>query len=178
MGSGYAIGFDAERLNHQSYSFKLRKVIYSTEQQKQILRELLETVTDSFKRMTDGMDFDRAEPIIDSHNLIFEEEVVKYAPFFKHSAFHEEQEWRLTYFPTENAYSNRIKFRSGSLGIIPYAEIGVADYGNNEQRDILPIVSIRIGPTAQPVLARKALEMVAGSKYPDIEISASDVPFR
>lgn len=177
-GAGYAIGFDTKRLDHPSYPFKLRKVLYCIEKQKQIICEILEVVRASHKRITAGVNFDSVQSISDAHALIFEEEVEKYAAFFKHPTFHEEQEWRLIYFPTENAYSNQIKFRSGSLGIIPYAEIGLPDGKNNEQGGTLPIASIRIGPTAQPLLARKALEMVAGGRYPDLEILGSDVPLR
>ena len=169
-GSGYAIGFDTKRLTHPSYSFRLLKVIYSREKQKQILNEILGAVTDSFKRMTD-VDVDNAESLTEAHAVIFEETVTRYAPFFKHPTFHEEQEWRLIYFPTGDAHSNQIKFRGGNLGIIPYAKISVPDSKNNDQEGILPIVSIRIGPTGQPALARKALEMVAVGKYPNLEIA-------
>ena len=174
-GSGYAIGFDTKRLIHPSYSFKLCKVIYSREKQNQILNEILRVVRDSFKRMTDGMDVDGAESLTEAHAMFFEETVTRYAPFFKHPTFHEEQEWRLIYSPTGDAYSNQIKFRSGNLGIIPYVKIGVPD---SKKKDQLPIVSIRIGPTAQPALARKALEMVAVGKYPDLKISGSAIPLR
>lgn len=178
MGSGYAIGFDTNRLNHPRDSIRLRKVEYSRDEQKQILHKILEVVGDSLKRVTKGMTYDTARPHADSHALIFEEEVVKYAAFFKHPTFREEQEWRLIYFPTENSYSSQIKFRSGSLGIIPYTQISLPDGKNNDQEGILPIASMRIGPTANPALAKKALEMVAHSKYPNLEITASDVPLR
>jgi len=178
-GSGYAIGFDTERLVHPSHAFKLRKVLYHIEEQKQILNKILSAVRDSlFSRLTEVMSFDSAESLAEEYAVIFENEVARYATFFKHKKFQEEKEWRLIYSPTENVYSNQIKFRSGRFGIVPYTEIGLPDGKNNDHGGLLPIVSVRIGPTAQPVLERKALDMLAGGKYPDIEILKSDVPLR
>jgi len=178
-GSGYAIGFDTERLVHPSCAFKLRKVLYHVEEQKQILNKILNAVRNSlFSRLTEVVNFESAKSLAEEHAVIFEDEVARYATFFKHKKFHEEKEWRLIYSPTENVYSNQIKFRSGRFGIVPYTEIGLPDGENNDHGGLLPIVSVRIGPTAQPVLERKALEMLAGGKYPYLEILESDVPLR
>ncbi len=165
-GFGYAVGFDTERLNYPCNGFELRKVIYSKEKQKQIINEILETVMISLKKMTNTMNIDSAESIIETHAHIFEEEVAKYSAFFKHSTFSDEDEWRLIYLPAEET----IKYRAGHLGIIPYIEIDLPDGKSN-------VVSIRIGPTVQPELARKALDMLA-TGYQHIEILSSVIPLR
>ncbi|MDO9470373.1 MAG: DUF2971 domain-containing protein [Nitrosomonas sp.] len=165
-GFGYAVGFDTGRLKYPCNGFELCKVIYSKEKQKQIIDEILETVTISLKKMTKTMNVDRAESIIETHAHIFEEEVAKYSVFFKHSSFSEEDEWRLVYLPVEGT----IKYRAGRLGITPYIEIDLPDGKNN-------VASIRIGPTVQPELARKALDMLA-TGYQHIEILSSDIPLR
>lgn len=171
-GFGYAIGFDTKPLlNHPKNAFELRKVIYSVEEQKQIVNEILEAVIASLKRMTNTMNVDSAMFFTEAHAQIFEEEITKYSTFFKHPTFHEENEWRLICFPTRNADSNQIKYRCGCLGIIPYVEVRLPDDKNN-------IASIRIGPTVQPELAIKALEMLAGIKYLNLEISSSAIPLR
>jgi len=170
-GFGYAIGFDTKRLSYPNNTFELRKVIYSVEEQKQIINEILEAVIASLKRMTNTMNVDSADSIAEAHAHIFEEEITKYATFFKHPTFHEENEWRLIYLPIENAYSNQMKYRGGCLGIIPYVEVDLPNGKNN-------IASIRIGPTVQPELAKKALEMLAGIKYPNLDISSSAIPLR
>ncbi|SDY10641.1 DUF2971 domain-containing protein [Nitrosomonas sp. Nm33] len=165
-------------LNHPTYGFRLCKVIYSQKEQKQILNKLLEAVTVSLKRNTEGMNFDSATFLTNAHAQVFEEEVKRYAAFFKHPSFYEEQEWRLVYFPTEKTYSNQIKFRSSSLGIIPFVEIGMRGDKDNDHERILPIISIKIGPTVDSSLARKALEMVVNNRYPNLEISYSTIPLR
>lgn len=178
-GSGYAIGFDREEFVHPSCAFKLRKVLYDLEKQKQILNKILNTVRDSlFSRLTEAITYDSAQSLAEEHALIFEDEVTRYATFFKHKTFQEEQEWRLIYSPTEDAHSSQIKFRSGRLGIIPYTEIGLPECEGDGQRGILPIVSVRIGPTAQPKLERKALGMLTRDMYPNLEFLDSAIPLR
>lgn len=171
-GAGYAIGIDAKRLVHLEDTFVIRKVVYSLKDQKKILNEILQVVRDSLKKLTDFLDNDDAEPLIENHAKIFENEVEKYASFFKHKAFKAEKEWRLIYSPKEDAHSNQIKFRSGRFGITPYKEIDMPD---NEK---LPIVSVRVGPTAQPELGIKALYMMADNIYPGFEALKSGVPLQ
>jgi hypothetical protein len=177
-GSGYAIGFDPKRLVYSRYDFKLCKVLYCLEEQKQILTKILKAVTDSLYRLTVGLNLDSAMPLVDAHAIIFEDEVTRYATFFKHKTFSEEKEWRLIYSPTEKVLPELIKFRNSRLGLIPYTEIGFPAGENNKQGGMLPIVSVRIGPTAQPALGRKALEMLAGSRYLNLAVLDSAVPLR
>lgn len=178
-GAGYAIGFDTKRLEQPNFAFEFCKVIYSVEKQKQIINKILNAVRDSlFSRLTEVMNFDSAQSLAEDHAVIFEDEVARYATFFKHETFREEQEWRLIYSPTENAPSNQIKFRSGRFGLIPYTEIGLPNGVSDDPGRILPVASVRIGPTAQPMLERKALEMLVGGMYPNLEILYSAIPLR
>jgi len=171
-GAGYAIGFDTKRLVHSKGAFELRKAIYSAEDQKQILNEILQVVTDSLKELTDCLNSDDADPLIENHAKIFENEVEKYASFFKHKAFKAEEEWRLIYSPKTDGHSNQIKFRSGRFGLTPYKEIRMLDDKK------LPIVSVRVGPTAQPELGVKALHMMADNIYSGFKAFKSDVPLQ
>lgn len=178
-GSGYAIGFDTKRLVHPSCTFTLREVLYSVEKQKQILNKILDAVrTSLLNNLTEGMSFESASSVAEDHAVIFEDEVARYATFFKHETFQEEQEWRLIYSPTENAPSNQIKFRSGRFGLIPYTEIGLPNGVSDDPGGMLPVASVRIGPTTQPMLESKALEMLVGGMYPNLEILYSAIPLR
>lgn len=171
-GAGYAIGFDTKRLVDINGAFEIRKAVYSVEKQKQILNGILQVITDSLKELTDYLDYSSAEPLIENHAKIFENEVVKYAKFFKHEGFKAEEEWRLIYSPRKNDDSNQVKFRSGRFGLTPYQEIGLPD------GEKLPVVSVRVGPTVQPELGIKALHMKADDIYPGFEAFKSDVPLQ
>lgn len=177
-GSGYAIGFDANLLNHSGNAFMLRKVSYSPEAQAQIISEALEVVAGSFLRLTNGINFESALSLMDAHASIFDEEITRYAAFFKHSTFSEEEEWRLIYFPTEGDSSIQIKYRSGSLGIIPYIEIDLPEGKTKSPHGQYPIVSIKAGPSMHPELSKKALGMLAKQKHLNLKISGSGIPLR
>ncbi|MGZ8173110.1 MAG: DUF2971 domain-containing protein [Methylobacter sp.] len=171
-GAGYAIGFDTKRLVNQNDAFEIRKAIYSVKKQKQILNEILQVVTDSLKELTGHPDYSNVDLLFENHAKIFENEVVKYAKFFKHEGFKAEEEWRLIYSPRKDDDSNQVKFRSGRFGLTPYQEIGLPD------GEKLPVVSVRVGPTVQPELGIKALHMKADDIYPGFETFKSDVPLQ
>ena len=48
------------------------------------------------------------------------------SPMFKDNAFHAEKEWRIVYFPTDEAMKN-LKYREGQSGVIPYFDLKLFD---------------------------------------------------
>lgn len=179
-GAGYAIGFNIQCSQSSVQYLSLRKIIYSPDEQKQILKKTIEMFVDSLKKSTVGMNVSDAECSIETHARLFENKALKYAASFKHPSFREEQEWRLIYFQNENSSSVNIKFRSGNLGVIPFAQIELSNMDIRDKRSDITnhICRIIIGPTAQPNLAQNAIKMLVRKKFFDLNISISNIPLR
>ncbi|MGZ8159782.1 MAG: DUF2971 domain-containing protein [Methylobacter sp.] len=169
-GAGYAIGFDTDQFKQLLEDFKFHKVIYCEEKQKQILKDTVSVVIDSLKELIANPGNDSEIDRIEGYASIFEWQVRKYAPFFKHKDFEAENEWRLSYLPPVTDQSDIVMFRNGRFGLTPYAEIEIKIPGN----DTLPIISVMSGPTARP---SNVLDMMK-IKYQDFEILKSNIPLR
>jgi hypothetical protein len=90
---------------------------------------------------------------------------------FKHKSFREEREFRLVVGPIE-VPSKKISYRPSNIGIIPYMEIGFSD-------NILPIECIIVGPGPHQKRNEDSLrQMLALSTFENVEVSASDIPYR
>jgi hypothetical protein len=95
---------------------------------------------------------------------------------FKDPAYAEEEEWRVIRF----GHNVEIKFRPSGARVIPYVELELMSTADGEAKR-LPIKTITYGPTLEPDVAKKSLDMLLKSyKYPapDVEIKRSAVPFR
>jgi hypothetical protein len=103
-----------------------------------------------------------------------------FAPLYKHVAFEEEKEWRLTLssvgtqtFSEHHNASSKIHFRPGKSMMIPYREIDLRSI----ETDF--ISEITIGPTPHKDLSKQAVEELLRSVGHKVcEIKNSDVPYR
>lgn len=170
-GAGYAIGFDTDQFKQlpKAKDFKFHKVIYCEEKQKQILNSTVNVVIKSLKELIPNPSNDSNGQIIERHASIFEWQVRKYAPFFKHKDFEAENEWRLSYAPLA-IDPKEVEFRNGRFGLTPYTEIEI----NISDKGTLPINSVMSGPTVRP---SNVLDMMK-IKYQNFEILKSNIPLR
>lgn len=150
-GVGYSIGFKSESLAKNSESV-LKKVIYDKEEQvKAILSYINKCIPAS---TTDYAAFDVST---DLFSLLLS---------LKHSSFSEEREWRLIdsfigWKP--GIQSLDIKFRPSKNYFIPYREIQPQLIEARGEM-VLPIKSIRVGPSPEPSLAKEALNWLLWEK--------------
>ncbi|BBS37447.1 hypothetical protein WP5S18E01_22940 [Enterobacter cloacae] len=93
------------------------------------------------------------------------------APFFKHSGFSEEEEYRIVIRTL--CGDNKIKFRTNDKMIIPYIPILLT--GENK----LPLREIKVGPCEDFTLVRKGIELLLTvNGYSDVNITLSTIPYR
>jgi hypothetical protein len=95
---------------------------------------------------------------------------------FKDPAYAEEQEWRFIQF---GRHVSEIKFRPSGPRIVPYIELDLSlgEMGSKK----LPLTSITYGPTLEPDVTQRSLEMLLKHHTyarPDVEIHRSGVPYR
>ncbi len=103
------------------------------------------------------------------------------APFFKHSAFSDEKEWRLVIYCPENSlnyslsnsnFQNQIFYRPGKSSIMPYVKVKIAE---------LAINSITLAPSRpDKKIQNNSIRYFLTNTFPNkiIPISESTVPFR
>lgn len=96
---------------------------------------------------------------------------------FKDPAYREEREWRAIQFGLD---APSIKFRPQEGNIVPFVELDLtAAEGSGRGR--LPIRRIRYGPTLEPGLSDRALEIFCdslGYSDPKVTVSQSGIPYR
>ncbi len=101
--------------------------------------------------------------------------VYKITPFFKHSGFSEEKEFRIVIQPSSRF--ERLKFRVNAHGLIPYLEIKAKE--KNKWQGRLPLKSVRIGPCKDRFLMAQGIEFLLYSKgYKNVSYSFIETPFR
>ncbi|WP_161594314.1 DUF2971 domain-containing protein [Paenibacillus sp. CFBP13512] len=133
------------------------KVIYEKSEQKAILSSELRKVVDYFFENSNPCSKEYQKNIIDQlfHRWAY------YYPFFKHSSFISEQEYRMVFSPDEF-----IKYRVYQGIMAPYIAIPLVDENN-----ILPITEITVGPMVKHELALEGLRRWITSRVESKSIS-------
>ena len=167
-GGGYSIGFNfndetkfshnIEDLNDTSYII-LRKVIYSSKTQKEILQRYISGIIESAKKSIENHkenSFDvglwATQVSMNASNLLFD---VIFT--FKNEAFKEEKEWRLIKAMSADHNPDLLKFREIDDSLIPYLETYI--YNVSDDRFVFPISSLKFGPMLDPISSRSSLEL-------------------
>lgn len=176
-GSGYAVGFETDKLKIIDSDFRLYKILYCEKKQKEILRAMINLVISSFNKSIIGTSLDENEKIADEHVRIFEEEIVSLATYFKHPSFSEEEEWRLVFDSGNNKCSKERKFRSSVNGIVPYVEYA-ACFEEGKTKQLLPLNEVWLGPTVKQEAAIKSIKMITDDIYSELDVRGSNIPFR
>jgi hypothetical protein len=205
-GAGYSIGFHWGGLFNNPRSAMdqpLSKVVYDEQVQLTLIRELVDEICRALEAAAapDTVSVDVKHALIDDALRALRIVLMEYLPYFKHSSFQEEHEWRIvqncdayeeyeilpTYAGYEGLNLGRVKFRSSAGTIAPYVELDLGSPGNRFLGK-LAIASVRHGPAQHPALAKAALRIlvekqgyqvvVLGHEVDAVQILGSDVPLR
>lgn len=175
-GGGYAIGIDPTGLACPPTSYPqperfLNRVIYNEKHQVEILGEVADSMLALFG---DGAATEQETTEADARLLSALGEVAGYVFSFKDPAWAEEQEWRAVYVVPHGEHQG-VQFRAGGGVAVPFVPLAMGtDPGGR-----LPIRRIVQGPSADPDMSTKSLQLLLSSNgYPDTEIAASTVPLR
>lgn len=147
---GYSIGFDGDLLRQVAapQGFQLDRCIYERSAQEELADQWAQrSVARLLSNLGSAADIaayvrDNCRPFLD--------DFVKFAPFIKHSAFKDENEWRLAGLVPAN--DPRLQVRASRSMLMPYLPIDL----NLNKTDPL-VWNVRVGPTPHPELATDAV---------------------
>jgi len=174
-GSGYALGFDAERMRKsllhldEAISPRLIKIEYRRARQEQIVRYAidlyLQDVAVSPSAPTAANDREAAMlaplPILLGTLL----------PQFKHPVFSEEREWRLIAHVNESQGRRHLQFTHRRSHIVPHLTLGFDG--------ALPLVSVTHAPSSEPDMKKEGMRELLNSRgYESVSVLGSDIPLR
>lgn len=186
-GSGISIGFKSNSTfwDYQPLA-SLRKVIYDTDEQNRILKNILHT----YLTVPDWEE-NKSRKFISSKKIAKRciSSFYEYITYFKNNSFKDEQEVRWVYKSDKN-YLKMAKlkkpkkeFRISNNKIIPYLSSrnipeSKSKYGLKREK-LLPIVDIVVGPQKDADLVVCGIKELLKSKgYKNVEVRKSLVPYR
>ncbi|HDR2890719.1 TPA: DUF2971 domain-containing protein [Enterobacter asburiae] len=105
------------------------------------------------------------------------------APFFKHSGFREEEEYRIV---IRNLFgNNKIQFRNNGKTIIPYIPVTLTGEEKPTEEKVrqktlkLPLREIKVGPCEDFMQVKKGIELLLKvNGYFGVNITRSSIPYR
>jgi hypothetical protein len=188
--SGFAIGFPAELVIAATASkgWYLAACVYEREQQREIIRNLVEEVLE--ENLSGEPGFTTGEK--DEQGISFRGPagnliayLYRYAPILKDKSFKEEREWRVISRPLMNQ-SQDFCFREGRSFLIPYSKFPLHAEGIEFR-----LREIVIGPTPYQELSKSSIRNFLVSKNmnvstglepilggPSVDVEISTVPYR
>jgi Protein of unknown function (DUF2971) len=171
---GFSIGFSGAYLRAAAdeLNFWLAPVIYDEDQQRTVIRALLEDVLqENLQRTATSVEFEREEPVPLGGNL--GAYLNRYAPLLKHKSFSEEAEWRIISRPL-SCRAERFEYRAGASMLTPYFRIPLS---SDKRR--LNIEEVVVGPTPHPGQSVASLRgFLLRHDLRDARVSNSQVPYR
>ena len=145
---GVSIGFNADMIveSAKNQKFIIGQCIYSLDDQKKIISQLIDCVEDLAKQDGQNTDSSKRHPS-NSFNDVFEKievNLLKIAALIKHPSFHEEQEWRVVSPIIENYVISPIEYREGKSMLIPFIRFNLPETSTRN----IEIDNVVLGPTA------------------------------
>ncbi len=172
IGFGFLTQFLADDL-------PLKSVIYDAGKQRTIVADCIKTAVNAYReivgRSPDLVSWGRTH-IATAFSKATAEMLLR----FKNPVWNDEAEWRLIVIQNPSAQGSKTFVRESDFGFTPYIHIKPVEKGRH-QNGRLPIGSLKIGPTANPELTKRALEIfIAGTEYKEnyVTISNSSIPLR
>ncbi len=192
QGGSVCIGFDKEMIQNfcNVERYTLSKCIYSHEEQKNKISQLLDECLNVFPKSKmsrseyENLDSKgQVDHEIAYYALIrngkdkslndvavnkFLEAISEFAPTVKNYGFHEEAEWRII---ARNP-SYKINFRASSTHLIPYINLPIFDCGKSLIKEII------VGPNPNSDRCVNSIKkLLASCTLEDVEIKTSEIPF-
>lgn len=177
---GYALGFrPASLIQAEWLQFQLMRCEYGAEEQKAIVKDLVEGRLRLERERSAGRQDDAARPneprFIDPFESIGES-ILKIAPALKHESFREEKEWRLVSRPISASF---LKFRPGSSTLVPYYECQLSGKDLAGAKVEAVLEEIVVGPTPNMDQAVSAVEqLLHNGSFKGCRVSRSSIPYR
>lgn len=179
-GNGYALGFkqsNALFASAKQHSFNLVRCAYDLQEQKKLCVYLVESFREGMITKQSWWPQEKGVPsrvraFFTRYQWNLALALVMAA--LKHRGFEEEREWRLvSQYPEEALYG--VAFRPGRFGITPYFALPL----NLKEDEGLHIDEIVIGPTANRVASRAALDVLLAKREIAVgRIKISQTPLR
>jgi hypothetical protein len=167
----YSLAFDTTKFASDNYFVQAYKIIYKYEDQIAFVDRIIDVVNQYYQ--DHRAELEKDDEVEDFMRMI--SSTVSYSIMrLKNPAFEAEQEWRLVYMNIDEHNQERLKFRNGRWGMVPYIEMKPPLASIN-----LPITEIMVGPSPHAETAQHSLSMfldVLSRK--DIKLSRSTIPIR
>jgi len=171
--SGFSIGFSGPLLRSISdaLNFWLVPVIYDEDEQRQLVRTLLDDVlSENVQRAGNGEEEDGPKYRSGGSLVAY---LHRYAPILKHKSFAEEQEWRIISRPIFCEHE-RFDYRLGKSMLIPYYRIPL--YLAEQQFKIDEVI---VGPTPNPQQSiHSVMSLLVKHELGEASVRTSEVPYR
>lgn len=194
-GNGYSIGINPRKLllrpseNAFLFSrdeeFGFVKVIYDQKQQESIFSHLINSFEKVIRDIENSYQINLDNSFVRIAAKTLSEIIWQLTLFYKHSAFKNEQEWRVV----KNKWGRNVlngvnqdalqgvKFRTSNNQLVPYLEL---DFSSNENRNILPIEKIILGPKHDQRSLNSLKMYLESLGYAEHipELKISEIPYR
>lgn len=152
---------DGEIIKGAKYNFSFDDVEYVNPDEPLLFKEAMEEVWTNTKSLV------HKDIGIENTSIPFILDLL--VSYFKHPGFKEENEFRII---VHKLYANELqKFRVGVNSLIPYIEVG--DYEKE-----LPLKKIVLGPSRDPDLLRKSVEMFLNKNGVKCEVEFTNIPYK
>jgi hypothetical protein len=173
-GGGYAVGIRMREVRRMASFPLVRKVEYDEGRQRALVQQMVEEALASAHAAP--AEAGGAAPRRPAVLRALMADLALLAAFFKHDSFREEREWRALCVADEN--DPAIDFRAAAGIIVPFVSIPLqADEQGG--RASMPIGRVVCGPTLQPTLSRRAVELLLKLRgFERFEVRSSRVPLR
>ena len=178
LGKGVSLGFSPDYIlrcaGHQS--FQIGRCIYDCEQQKQLIRRVVDAVESLAE--AHGLDGD-GRSNENSYVAIFqmiESDLLRIAAILKHPSFREEEEWRIVSPVVTDYLAAPVLFREGTSMLVPYIQFELMA----ENDSPICLDHMFLGPTPNITISMNSLIMFLSKSgiQPKNGISYCQIPFR
>jgi hypothetical protein len=183
---GYALGFRSDYLKEiaEAAGYILIQCCYDSavhrKQAETLAEDVRQKVEAALTRVRFPISVIQLQNVLAQIRRYMEREIQTLAPSWKHSSFHEEEEWRLV-SPRGLDPDRKVEFRMGRSAIIPYDKLPL----NKPASMLLPngtlqsIAEIHVGPCPEPELSLMTVMHLFGvNQYMVGSYSHTATPYR
>lgn len=179
-GKGVSVGFDPNyiRACAERQSFQIGKCIYDSDQQKQLISQVIDAVEILAKEQDIVGETHESDDNSSYHPAfeMIESDLLRIAAILKHPSFTEEEEWRVISPVITDYLTAPVLFREGTSMLVPYFEFKLS------ARNGSPIAfqHLFLGPTPNIRISMNSLTMFLAKNgiQPEKGISYCQIPFR
>lgn len=188
---GVALGFNSKSVHENvTGGAWLIPVIYDVEKQEKLIREFLQVSANVFAKHLSQVQ-DNREQFVEDWYLTWRSFSSQLTPFVKNSSFQQEKEWRII-MPIESTEQDYVSYRSSKFSLIPFIKLKLGHQessrgentscGTADDVKKIPMLSIEkiiVGPNSAIDRCCYSVKCILERYgYSDVEISASDIPYR